>query len=836
MFRDLQHAMRMLLQTKGWTAVLLLSLALGIGVNTTLFSAINSLLLKTLSVPEPEGLVRLRWAGPNQMRNSTSDYGYTEQKAAGPRVQPTFSFAVYEQLQASNQTLTGLLACAPAGRVNVVVKGQAELASAFLVSGTYFEVLGVPASIGRTIMPSDDRADAPPVAMISYGYWGRRFGKDPGVVGLDVTVNSTPLTIIGVTPAQYAGIQRLGGSAPDIHLPLWLDSQINDRTRLSQPTNWWLQIVGRLRPGVTARQVEGNLEGVFQATARAGWDSYVSELSAQQQAMSRNQNRTAIPSLDVASASRGVYDPSPNSVRSISILGVVVALILLIVCANVANLLLSRATARQKEIAVRLSIGASRARLIRQLLTESLLLSAIGGGLAVLVAYWSRQLLPMGQDAPLDWRVFVFVAGISLVTGLAFGIMPALHATRVDLAGHLKETSRNLSRSRSILSKALLVVQVAISLVLLIGAGLFLRTLHNLRNVDVGFNTQNLLLVSVDPQVNRYDQERSKLLLDEMREAFQAIAGVQSVSLSQTALLAGSTWVSTIHIQGGESEEGNLSVHMMTVSAEFFETLGIPLLLGRGLTRRDGQGAPRVALINGTAAREYFSGGNPLGRRFGFSPEDRGEIEVVGVIGDTKYSRIRDAPPPTVYQSYLQNRIGRMTFELRTAVEPGSVIPSVREAARRVDPNLPLADISTQAEEVEGRFSQERAFALAYSLFGGLALLLACIGLFGLMSYNVARRTNEMGIRLALGAQRWNVVRMVLRESLLLVLIGLLIGISAALAAGRLIASQLYDLAPTDPLSMALAAMLMVFVAGMAGYLPARRASRVDPIIALHYE
>jgi predicted permease len=851
MLRDLRHAARMLLQNKGWTAVVVLSLALGIGANTTLFSAVNGLLLQTVPVWQPEGLVRLKWAGPNDMVTSSSDYGYSEKNAAGQDVRSTFSYAAFQQFRSSNQTLMNMFACAPTGRVNVVVNGEAELASAFVASGNYLGVLGVPALVGRTITPEDDQARAPPVAMISHGYWVRRFGTDSNVVGKVVNVNNTPVTIIGVTPSEFTGVQRLNDSAPDIQLPLSLDHQINigppGRTassgpqnapppRLSQPTYWWLQIMGRLKPGSTPQQVHGNLAGVFQQTAREGLASYLAGLPPQQRSASQNQNRRAVPKLQVSPGSRGVYDADPNATRLVTILTVVVTLVLLIVCANVANLLLSRASARQKEISVRLSVGASRVRLIRQLLTESLLLSVIGGMLGMLVGYWSRQLLPFGQTSPFDWRVFAFVTALSFMTGIAFGLVPALRATRVVLSASLKESSRSVSGSRTILSKSLLVLQVAVSLVLLIGAGLFLRTLQNLRNVEVGFNTQNLLLFSVNPQLNRYDEQRIAILYEQMKEGLHAVLGVRSVSLSRTALLAGSISTSGVHIQGRESGARGNNTHMMTVSPEFFETMEIPVLAGRGFSARDSRNAPKVAMINETGARRYFPEGNPLGRRFGFSPEESGEFEIVGILRDTKYSSVRDAPPPTVYLPQLQGPLGGATFELRTAGDASRMIPAVREAVRRIDPSLPLTNFSTQAEQVERRFAQERLFALACSLFGGLALLIASIGLFGLMSYNVVRRTNEIGIRMALGAQRWDVIRMVLRESLALVVIGVALGLGTALAASRLIRTLLFGLAPNDALTIASAIFLMILVSTVAASLPARRASRVDPMVALHYE
>ncbi len=831
MIRDLRQAVRMLLQSKGWTIIVLLSLALGIGVNTTLFSAVNGLLLRSLPVHEPDRMVRLRSVSENQMGRSFSGYGYIR------RLGPTFSYPLFERLQESNETLSAMAACAPIGQVNAIVGGSAELASAFMSSGGFFEVVGVPAFIGRTLQPSDDEPGAPPVAMISFGYWDRRFGADPAILGSSMTVNGTPVSIVGVTPPDYAGVQRLGDSAPDIHLPLTLDPQVNQRERLQNATFWWLQILGRMKPGVTVDQVEGNFGGVFQAAAREGMDSYLAGLSEEQRSSVSNRERSAVPTLNVSSASKGVYEVSPRSTRSISVLSVVVVLVLLIVCANVANLLLSRAALRQREFSVRFSMGATRKRLIRQLLTESVVLSGLGGVLAIIVAYWSRQLLPTGGDSPLDWTVFAFTGGLSMLTGVAFGIIPAFRATRLDLASSFKATSRSLSRSRTVMGKSLLVLQVAVSVVLLVGAGLFLRTLSNLRGVEVGFNTQNLLLVPVNPSINRYDRERSQILADRLKEAFQAVPGVRSVGVTRTALLSGSEWTNSIHVQGRElGEDESLNAHTMIVSPEFLQTLEIPLLMGRNFSLQDDSEAPKVALINESCAKEYFGDASPLGRRFGFSKERSGEYEVVGVIRDTKYSSVRDAPPPTVYSSILQRPSSRMTFVLRTAVDADSVIPDVREATRRVDPDLPLGSITTQAHQFEQRLSQERLFASAYTLFGGLALLLACIGLFGLMSYNVARRTNEIGIRMALGAHRQGVVRMVLKESMILVAIGSVIGLAVAAAFGQLIESQLYGLAPTDPMSIAAAVLAMVLVSAFAGYLPARRASRLNPTIALHCE
>ena len=562
MRRDLRHAVRVLLKAKGWTLVVLISLALGIGANTALFSAVNGLLIKTIPVADPDGLVRLRWAGENDMGRNFRGYGRSADTDAGERVSPSFSYPTFEALRDSNNTLAGLFAAAPRGRLNVVVDGQAEIASGFIASGNYLQVLGVPAVVGRVITPADDQPAASPVAMISHRYWGRRFGLDPGVVGTVVTVNTIPVTIVGVLPSSFSGFQRTLDDAADVHLPLSLDGPLGEDTRMGDATSWWVQIMGRLKPGVTPTQVQGNLDGVFQATARAGMEGYLAGLTEEQRSRARNRNRTDVPRLLVDSGARGIYDPRPQSRRQALILGVVVVLVLLIVCANVATLLLSRATARHKEIAVRLAVGATRGRLVRQLVTESAVLSGLGGALGVLVAVGAKQLLPFGQTTPFDWRVFVFVLVLSLGTGLVFSLVPALRTTRLGLSGSLKEHSRSVAQSGTLLSKTLIVAQVGVSLVLLVGAGLFLKTLGNLRDVDVGFNPANVLLFQVDPTPNGYDEDRTVAVFDRIAESLRTIPGVQSVSLSNLAFLGGSVWTSTLHTQGSDTP---FDSHMMRV-------------------------------------------------------------------------------------------------------------------------------------------------------------------------------------------------------------------------------------------------------------------------------
>ncbi len=835
MLHDLRHACRMLLHTKGWTAVVLLSLALGIGANTALFTAVNGLLLQTVPVPDAESLVKLAAAGDNHMRRSSSDYGYS-QPFEGKGVRATFSYAVYQQLRSANQTLTDLIASAPIGNFNVVVNGAAEIATSFGVSGNYFPTLRLPAAIGRLIEEADEQPAATPVAVLSHAYWTRRFGADPKAIGSTVRVNNVVVTIVGVTPAGFSGLQRLGGVAADVTVPIVLDPQLNlgDAKRLQTPTTWWVQIMGRLKPGATYQQVAGNLEGPFREAARAGMASYMTGLTPEQAQLSDNRNRgDAVPQLVVRSGARGVYSLDTTTTRSATILSVVVVLLLLIVCANVANLLLSRAASRYKEISVRLSMGASRARLMRQLLTESLLLSGFGGALAIIVGYWSKKLLPFGQNAELDWRVMAFVAGVSILTGVVFGLAPAARATRVDLAGAMKENSRSVTGSRTLLSKALLVTQVAVSLVLLIGAGLFVRTLQNLRSVDVGFNTSNILMFRVNPNLNRYEPERVAQLYRQLTTSLEALPGTRSVGLSRTALLSGSESTTSIFIQG--RAEGHAH-YFMSVSPQLFKTLEIPILVGRDFNEHDVANPTASALINETAARKYFPNESPIGRRVGQSLEESGQREIIGVIRDTKYNSVRDEAPPTIYTSLGDRAGGAVWVMMRTEGDPNAMIAAVRKTVQTIDPDVPTASMTTQTDELEGRFAQERLFATAYSLFGGLALLLACIGLFGLMSYSVSRRTNEIGIRMALGAERAGVVGMVLRESMVMVAAGVVLGVAGSIAAGRLIATVLFGLSPTDVWTVAGAVAVMVTVSLAAGYLPARRAARVDPMTALRYE
>lgn len=844
---DLRLALRVLLRTKGWTAVVLLSLALGIGANTALFTAVNGILLQTIGARNPDELVRFNAVGDNDMVRSTNNYGWGGQ-IGGRTLRSTVSFPMFQQLRASNTTLTDLAAGAPVGSLNVILNGDAQLATAFEATGSFFNVLGVPAVIGRVFTDADDTLSASPVAVLSYPYWKKRFNGDMSVINRVVPMSGQMVTIIGVTPQEFRGIQRLGVEPPDVTVPLAFDAVFSpqgppsngrpETPRLSQATTWWLEVIGRLRSGTTIAAAQSNFATVFANTARAGMADYQSGLTPDERKLSFNRQRgNAVPELVLRSAAHGYYEVDPDSRRSAGFLSAVVLIVLLIVCANVANLLLSRAATRHREIALRMSMGATRGRLIRQLLTESLVLSGLGGVLGVLVGYWSRGLLPFGQTASLDWRVFGFVLGVSAVTGVIFGLVPALRATRVDLSSAMKESSRSVTSSRSILSRGLIVLQVAMSLVLLIGAGLFLRTLENLKRVDVGFESRNLLMFYVNAGANRYSPERSAQVFRQVLDRMSAVPGVSAAALTRTMLLSGSTSTSSMWTPGQTGEKAaEDEMYMMDVSPAFFATMGIPLLRGRAFSDHDDTVAPKVAIINEASARKLFPDGNVIGRRLGGSFEKSDEFEIIGVVRDTKYASVREPGPPTMYRCVLQSPQRSSNVVLRTAGDPMAMTEAVRAAMRDVDSSLPIQRFTSQTEQISQRFAQERLFATAYTAFGALALALACIGLFGVMSYSVSRRTNEIGIRMALGAQRGRVVGMVMGESLLLVSLGIVIGLGAAVWAGRFVETVVFGVSPTDVATMAAAVALISAVSAVAGYVPARRASKVDPMVALHQQ
>ncbi len=857
LLQDLRYGLRMLAKNPGFTAVAVLTLALGIGANTAIFSLIDAVLLKMLPVKNAQQLVLLNWASHGWPKGIVSSLsGNSDRDKTGRMTSTSFSYPAYEQIQTRNQVFSGVLAMAGNGSaLNVGYNGEAGRGEGELISGTFFHMLGVQPILGRSLAPDDDRIGASPAAVISYGYWERRFGRDPAVVGRTITLNGVPFTVVGVSPPEFYGVQP--GRAVEVWLPLHTQAQVEPREAGSGPQpaatllfeardNWWVLIMGRMKPGMSEQQVRAELDVILHQSMAPD--------------VTPATKPETIPHLGAQSGSQGLDSLRRQFSRPLFVLMTVVGLVLLIACANVANLLLARAASRQKEMAVRLAIGASRHRLIRQLMTESVLLAALGGVLGLVLAFWGADLLvalmssgrnPLTLDVTPDPRVLSFTAAVSVLTGILFGISPALRSTRVDLTPALKESSGTLlaatHRKRGLrlgLGKTLVVTQVSLSLLLLVGAGLFVRTLSNLENVHLGFEQRNLLLFGINPTQGGYKRQRLADFYRELTRRLEALPGVRSVSMSRQRLIAGGSMILSVRISGYIPKPGQNSVaNINDVGPKFFETMGIPLLLGRTIGEGDTEAAPKVAVVNEKFVREFLGNENPIGRRFGFGDKKTsGDIEIIGVVGDAKYDSLRKEVPPTVYVPCLQDltRLGAMQFEVRTVGDPMGMIPAVRHVAQDMDRNLPLYQVKSEVEQIDGSLFQERLFARLTSFFGLLALLLACVGIYGLMSFGVTQRTSEIGIRMALGAQRSDVLRMVMRETVVLATLGVSIGIPAALAATRLtsslISGLLFGLKATDPVSLTIAAIVMASVALLAGYIPARRATKVDPMVALRYE
>jgi predicted permease len=830
LWQDLRYGLQMLRRNPWFTAVAVLSLALGIGANTAIFSLMDAALFKTLPVKNPEQLVFLERG---------------EKKRGGGS---GLSYAFFEQLRARREAIAGVCAFDASWRVNVVVDGQAEVAQWQLVSGGFFATLGVNAMLGRSFTEDDDKIPGGhSVAVISYNYWRRRFAGDPAILGKSVAVNGHPYTIIGVTPPDFFGVTV--GESPDLWAPSMMWAQFYSVDSIEQYFNDSLSIVtlARLKPEVTEQQARAVLTGVLQQTlaAKSG-----SQLSPERREALRQQSVALKP------ASQGLSSLREQFSEPLRTLMAVVGLILLIACANVANLLLARATARKKEIAVRLALGAGRFRIIRQLFTESMLLALIGGALGLLLALWGSGFLlalvgsgrnPVFLKLTLDFRALGFTAAASLLASVLFGLAPALRATSVDLTPALKDAARGSGAgSRFGLGKALVVVQVALSLLLLIGAGLFARSLEKLKSLDAGFNREKALLVSTDPEMIGYRGRQITDLYQRMLERIKIIPGVRSASISPQGLLSDSSGITSVFVQGRADRpednvlrQGGLGLPFFCeVGPDYFEVVGMTLLRGRGLTLQDDENAPRVAVINETFARYYFGDENPIGRRFGPGPESSGEMEIVGVVKDAKYTSLREPALRTYYIPYRQNPRpwGRTTFQIRTAADPTGVITAIRRAAREIDANLPLFNIKTLAKQVDESLAQERLIGAVSSFFGLLALLLAAVGLYGIMAYAVSQRTHEIGVRIALGAERGAVLRMVLRQGMNLVLTGAGLGLAVSFAATRIIANQLFGVTPTDPVTFIGAPILLLIVALAACFPPARRATKVDPLVALRCE
>ncbi len=850
MIKDIRYALQMLVKHPAFTIIAVLTLALGVGANTALFSVVDAVLLKKLPVQDPERLVLFKASWGKNFSPGSYDGSNMRDPETGLTVGTSFPIQTLTRLRQEQGALSDIFAFSPL-EVNFNAGGQAEVVSAQAVSGNYYSALGVPAMMGRTITEADDNAGATPVAVLSHRFWANRFNSDTGVVGKQVNINNVAFTIAGVTPPGFAGTSQVGTSQ-DVSFPIAWEPQINgEQSNLKGEGVWWLRIMGRLKPGATLPQAEASLAGPFQQSVLEHRALRKTDTGAALRTLEPGD----LPKLGVESGSQGEMNTRQWFGPALRLLAGVVGVVLLIACANVANLLLVRASSRRKEIAVRLAVGASRWRLIRQLLTESVLLAAVGGALGVLFAVWIKDGLlivtewggrEMSALTPrLDLRVLGFTLGLSFLTGIIFGILPALRATDLDLTPALKDSGRSSSGiGRSWLSKSLVVVQVSLSVLLLIGAGLLIRTLRNLQHVDMGFNANNVLLFKVDPSLLGYRDEKLADLYQRSFSRLEAVPGVQSVTFSRSPLLAQSSWTSSAYFPGemganGKPRESDVKVH--SVRENFFSTMEIPLLLGRGLTEQDDARAPRVAVVNQAFAKAHFGNENPIGKRFGFAPEKANDIEIVGIARDAKYTSQRDEIQPTVYQAWRQvlRRMTFATFELRTVGDPAASIAGVRQAMREVDSNLPLSDMRTQKQQADETLAMERMFAKLLTLFGLIAQQLAAIGLYGVMAYVVSQRTHEIGIRMALGADRRKVLMMVVRQGMVLTIAGILVGLVAAYVLTRYLeslTSMLFGVKPRDPWTFAVIAVGLGVVALVACLVPARRATRVDPLRALRYE
>jgi len=830
LLRDLHYSLRTLGKSPVFLTVSVLSLALGIGANTAIFTLINQLILQPLPVKDPEQLVMLAGRGKHYGGNNGPD---------------RISYPMYQEIRDKNQVFSGMF-CTYPGTVSASFQGRTELIGADFVSGNFFPVLGIGAAVGRVFTASDDLIQGGhPLAVLSYGYWRARFGADQGIVGKQIVVNGRALTIIGVSRAGFDGVEP--GRAPQIRIPITMKDDLprSDFNRLNINRFRWTQVFGRLKPGMTMQKAQAGLQPLFhQILNREVTEKPFSKASPFVKQEFLKMWMEVMPGSKGRSNLRRTYS------KPLLALMAIVGLVLLIACSNLANLLIARASARQKEIAVRLALGASRGTLVRQLLVESLALAAAGGilgvGLAIAIDQALIDFLPSGHT-PLslsgtpDWMVMGFTFAVSLAAGILFGLIPALQATRPNVSNTLKDQAGAVIRGGSAgLRMGLVVAQVSLSLLLLIGAGLFLQSLRNLKTLNPGFEVRNLLAFDVDPTLNRYDLNWSRDYYRRLRDSLNALPGVESHTFAVVPVLEDDEWDNWVTIEGYSAKQDERpDPHMQFCSPGFFQTLKIPVLLGRDFNDRDIAGAPKVGIVNQKFVQRYFGGADPLGRHIGMGidPGTKTDIQIVGVVGDTKYESMRDEIPYEVYVPIQQQQFANgATVYVRAQGDPTHLFNTLRTAVKAVDAGVPMYSMRTVDDQLEISLLTERLLATLSSVFGCLATLLAALGLYGVMAFMVARRTREIGIRMALGARQSSVVWMVMRETLTLGGIGVALGLAGAYAITRLIQAQLFGVQPTDLLTMTAAALGIAAVTALAGYIPARRATWIDPMRALRWE
>jgi predicted permease len=844
---DLRYAARRLRRSVGFTVVAALSLALAIGANTTIFSLAKQLLYERLAVPHAADLRLLTWTGSKShvaVHHIWGDYNPLPHE----RVESSaFSYPAFLQFQAHDRFMDGIFAFKETG-MNATVAANAQQAQVEMVSGDYYGVLGVKPVLGREIAPADDAASGQgTVAVISYGLWERSFGRSPAVLGQVLKLNEAPLTIVGVNPKGFTGAKNTQQS-PDVFVPLSMQPVISphgtEASSLTDTKLWWVNVMGRIRPGVADATAQVELDGELSALVRATMPVRPTE---------------DLPRMDLRDGSRGLFTQEQTFAKPMAVLLTMVGFVLLLACANIANLMLARGSQRQREMSVRLALGAGRLRVARQMLVESLLLAALGGAGGLMVGYIGSGLLPkLTENAwerndfhiHFDWMIFAFTAGVTILTGILFGLAPAFAAARTKVGSGLKENSLSVTRRRKGWGGKLLVgFQIALSTLLVVGAGLFLRTLASLNAVDVGFRTDHLLLAEVSPPKKLYPPGKDMALHTRLAEAFAATPGVEAVSPVWVPYISDDMSMDSFVVEGvAYDKDKDNGEYDNVVGTEFFSMMRIPILQGRAFGPQDTATSAKVGIINASLAKERFPNQNPIGRRFSEDPHhhdghDGGSrttdwISIVGVCADTRYASLRDEPPPQFFLPFAQQASagGSVTYAIQTRQEPETLVPLLRKRLQQQDADLPLINVRTQQQQIDAATQQEHIFVAMTSSFGMLALALASVGIYGVMAYSVANRTNEIGIRLALGALPRQVLAMVLREAAWISLAGIAVGLAAALVLGGLIRTMLYGLQPADPVTLVSGALLLILVGLIASWLPARRAASVQPVEALRHE
>lgn len=830
--RSVRLAFRTLFKSPFVTTVAILSLALGIGANAAIFSLFDQILLAPLPVHEPGRLVNLGAPGPKPGSQSCNQAGDCE---------AVFSYLMFRDLAAAETQFSGIAAHRAFG-ANVAYRGQTLNGEGMLVSGSYFPLLGVQPTMGRLFGPSDDvNIGAHPVAVLGHAFWEARLAADPAIVGQTIIVNGQSLSIVGVAPEGFDGTTL--GANPLVYVPITMRGQMTVGFEgFDDRQNYWAYVFARLQPGATIEQAEQAINRVYTPIV----NDVEAPLHTGMSEQTMQRFRTKL--VTVEDGRRGQSSIHGEARTPLMLLFATAGIVLLIACANIANLLLARGANRRMEMAVRLSLGANRRQVLAQLLTESVLLGLMGGLAGLLVANWTLALIgslmppEAAESLRLQMRVgvFVFAGLLAVSTGVLFGLFPALHNTRPDLVSTIRADASNLTVTRAAarFRSVLVVAQIALSMALLITAGLFLRSLTNISRVDLGLRTENIITFRIAPVLNGYEPERSGVLFQRLEEELSALPGVASVTASLVPILSGSNWGTDVNVEGFENgPDIDSNARYNEIGTGYFATFDIPLLAGREFTASDAAGAPEVAIINEAFAAKFNLGRDAVGRRMSSGGDDELNMEIVGIVADAKYSEVKAEVPPLFFTPWRQDEsVGAMAFYVRTATDPQQIMSSVMPLVARLDPNLPVEDLKSLPQQVRENVFLDRMIGTMSAAFAGLATLLAAVGLYGMLAYTVERRTREIGVRMALGADRSNVRGMVLRQVVIMLIIGAVIGVAAALAIGRAAGSMLFGVEGTDPLVFVSAIVVLTLFALAAGYIPALRASRVSPLRALRHD